>query len=483
MTETEKKTAHNERIKQAILAVVGIALCAGIALMPPFPGLEQNSMLLLAILFGIVYFMSTKLLDEFLAGSLGFIMLAFFHITDMPTTFSGLAHPTVILLFGAFGMGSILAQTKVLERISQPILRKFAPTYKGRVNALTLIGTIITPLIPSTAAKGIIMSNLAVTVSKEMGYKKGSQAATGLFMAGWVPVGVLGVCFLSGNIYAPLISGLVEPNYVAQFSWVQWFVNALVFWVVMAIGSLVATKILYKPRPDELDESLCDAAGTAKAVCNDEPIREPMTRQQKISATIIGLCLVMWIFSASLRINDAWVALVGFVAMVLLGCADKKKVLTTNVPWGILIFVAFTISLSTAMTITGLDTWMTNILGTFLIPLMSNIWLFIPAACIAIYLVRLVIVSQTLVVTALFIFLMPVGIAAGIHPWIIGFICISTVFTWNILPQSIPFFAAFGATDGYLTFSSCVKMSVFLMAWTIVSLLASVAFWMFLGLL
>ena len=480
MLDRYSKDKKNELVKKTILILVGVILCAAIGLMPPFEGLQQDAMLCLAILFGVVYFITTKILTEFLAAALGFVALVLLQVTDIQTAFSGLANPTVVLLFGSFGMGGILAQTKTFERISRPVLAKFATSFKGRTNALTLIGMLVTPLIPSNSAKGVIMSSLSTSVGKQMGYKQGSQSATGLFMAGWIPVGVLGVCFLSGNIFGALLGGLVEPEYTFQFTWVQWFVNAVLFGVIMFIGCFIATKILYRPGPDDIDE---EALGEALEEESKEMSRGSMSRQQKLALAVIVVCLILWIFSASLGLNDAWIALVGFILMVLLGCADKRKVLNTTIPWDILIFVAFGLSISTVMTDTGLSQWMTGILGTFLIPLMSNIWLFIPAACIAIYLIRMVVVSQTLVITTLFLFLMPVGIAVGIHPWIIGFICITTVSTWNVLPQSITFLAAFGAAKGYIEFGRCVKMSFFVMIWTIISLLASVYFWMYLGLL
>ena len=50
------------------------------------------------------------------------------------------------------------------------------------------------------------------------------------------------------------------------------------------------------------------------------------------------------------------------------------------------------------------------------------------------------------------------------------------------LPQSIPFLSAFGATNGEVTYSHTVKMSVFVMIWQIAALLVSIPFWSMMGL-
>lgn len=465
-------------MKKIVLSVIGLAICLVLALMPPFAGLERNAMVCLAVLVGVIYFVTAKLVNEFLAGAIGLILLLILQVGDFKTVFSGFSNTTFILLLGAFGMGGILAQTGALSRVCNVIMAKFPQTYRGRVSALMLSGMVVSPLIPSGSAKGIIMSLVSSSAGKQMGYKEKTRAATGLFMAGWIPVGVIGVCFLSGCVSGPLLSGMVDAQYAGQFTWMSWFLNSLTFGIIMLIGSFIAINILYKPRPGDIDE----VAKSEVAVSEPEK-KEPMTRQQKLSLAVIALCLILWIFGKALGLNDAWVAFTGFFLMILLGCADKKNVLNTCVPWGTLIFSAFVLSISACIGATGLDVWLTDVFGTVLVPLMGNIWVFIPVACAVIYLIRMVVISQTLVTSTMFLMLMPVGIAAGIDPWIIGFICSTTICTWNVLPQSIPFLSAFGAADGYIDFNHCVKMSVFVMVWTIVALLASVPVWSLMGLM
>lgn len=472
-----QKGENASSAKKIALGVIGLVVFAVIAFFPPFEGLTQSSMMCLALLVAVVYFVTAKIIDEFLAGAIGLVLIVLLQIADFGTAFSGFSNSTFILLLGAFGMGGILAQTGALARVCDIIMAKFPKTFRGRVSALMLSGLVVSPLIPSGSAKGVIMSLVSTSAGKLMGYKEKSQAAAGLYMAGWIPVGVVGVCFLSGCVSGPLLAGMVDAQYAAQFTWMNWFLNSLTFGIVMLIGSFIAINVLYKPR-------LGDVEAVAQVeVEQPSAKKEPMTKKQWASLGVIVLCLVLWIFSKTLGLSDAWVAFAGFVLMVVLGCADRKKVLNTCIPWGTLIFTAFILSISSCIGKTGIDVWLTGIAGNVLVPIMSNIWLFIPLACIVIYLIRMIIISQTLVTSTMFILLMPVGIAAGVDPWIIGFICATTICTWNVLPQSIPFLSAFGAANGYVDFTHCVKMSVFVMVWTIVCLLVSVPVWSMLGLM
>jgi len=471
---TAKMSAKNSI---TLKAVICLALFLIISFLTPPEGLERSSMICLAVLVSVIFSVSTNLMDEFLSGSLGLILLSFLRVADFKTVFSGFSSTTFILLLGAFGMGGVLSQCGALQRIGSAIVSKFPKTFRGRVTAMYIAGMVISPTMPSGSAKGIIMSLLSTPVAKEMGYKPKSQAGTGLFIAGWIPVGVIGICFLSGAVSGPLLAGMTDAEYLGEYTWVKWFLNSLVFGIVMLIGCYIANLILYKPRPEDMEQNFSDIDTTSE--------KTPMTFKQKLSLVVVCAVLLLWIFGRSLKLTDAVVSFAGFVLLVLMGVVDRKKALSTAVPWGTLIFSAFVLSISTVITEVGLGDWLTSILGSFLIPVMNNMPVFIALTCIGIYIIRTVVISQTLITSMMYMLLMPIAVKAGINPWIIGFLCAVSIVTWNVLPQSIPFLSAFGASDGgeYPSFPQAFKMSVFVMLWTIVSCWASIPVWKLMGMM
>ncbi|MEG1758405.1 MAG: SLC13 family permease [Oscillospiraceae bacterium] len=451
-----------------------LALLIGISLFPPFAGLEPVAMRCLAILVFIIFVMIFRLIDEFLAGLLGLCLLFFLKVADTTgAALSGFTTSTFVLLLGAFGMGGVLAQCGSLARIANAIVSIFPKTFRGRVSAMYLAGMVVSPCLSSGSAKGVIMSLISCPTAKNMGYKKESNAAAGLFMAGWIPVGVIGICFLSGAVSGPLLAGLTEGDAVTQFTWVKWFVNALPFLVVMLVGCYFANLFLYKPKAGDVEENFVIDTTVKKA--------EKMNSKQILSLVIIAAVVICWIFAKKLGLVDCWVAAAGLVLMLLFGCIDRKKGVSV-VPWGTLMFSAWVLTISNLMGTVGLSKAITETAGQYVIPLMNNLWLCIPVLCGLIYIIRLVVISQTLVTSVMYVLLMPIAVAAGVNPWIIGFICGVTICTWNILPQSIPFLSAFGAADGYISFPKCVKMSVFVMIWQIVALWVSIPFWSLMGL-
>lgn len=455
---------------------VCVAVLLAFSFMTPFEGLEVPAMRCLAVLCFVVLVMVFQLTTDFIASLMGFFLFYILKVGETTAAcLSGFTTGTFLLLLGAFGMGGVLAQCGSLAHLARVIVAKFPNTFKGRVSAMYVSGMLVSPFLSSGSAKGVIMSLISVPCAKNMGYKQGSNAAAGMFMAGWIPVGVLGVCFLSGCMSAPTLTGLVDAEYAGSFTWVNWFLQALPFLIVTLVGCYFATLFMYKPKAGDMIEGFV-AAETA-----EEAPAEKLNGKQTISLVVLGVVVICWIFAKKIGLQDAWVAVGGLTVMLLAGCIDKKKG-AGAVPWNVLIFSCWVLTVSSLMGSTGLSNWLTDAAGAFVAPLMSNLWIFIPVCCVVIYVIRLLVISQTLVTSVFFVLLAPLAVANGINPWIVGFIASVTICTWNTLPQSIPFLSAFGACDGYVPFGKCVKMSVFVMIWQIVALLASIPFWSMMGL-
>lgn len=466
-----KKTNVWYWVKWAMCVAALVIPCV----IPPFEGLETSGMRCLAVLLFVVLVMVFQVTTDFIASLMGFFLFYILGVGDSTAAnLSGFTTTTFVLLLGAFGMGGVLSQCGSLAYIAKKIVALFPRTYKGSVTAMYVSGMIVSPFLSSGSAKGVIMSMISCPTAKNLGIKPGTNAAAGMFMAGWIPVGVLGVCFLSGCMSAPTLTGLVDAEYADFFSWVRWFIQALPFLVVTLVGCYFANLFLYKPKADEF-------VNTMPVNTEEEPVKERLNSKQIISLVVLIVVVLCWIFAKQLGLTDAWIALAGLAIMLLAGCIDKKKG-AGCVPWSVLIFSAWVLTVSSLMGSTGLSNWITDAAGELVAPLMSNLWIFIPVCCVVIYAIRMLVISQTLVTSVFFVLLSPLAIANGINPWIVGFIASVTICTWNTLPQSIPFLSAFGATDGYVPFNKCVKMSVFVMIWQIVALWACIPFWSMMGL-
>lgn len=440
----------------------------------PFAGLEPVAMKCLAVLLFVVLVMVFQVTNDFIATLMGFFLIYLLKVGDSTAAqLSGFTTTTFVLLLGAFGMGGVLSSCGSIAWLAKKIVALFPKTYKGSVTAMYVAGMIVSPFLSSGSAKGVIMSMISCPTAKNLGIKPKTQAAAGMFMAGWIPVGVLGVCFLSGCMSAPTLTGLVDPAYADNFSWVSWFVQALPFLVVTLVGCYFANLFLYKVKAEDITEAVQEMAET--------DVQVKLSVKQIISLVVLVVVVLCWIFAKKIGLTDAWIALAGFAIMLLAGCVESKKG-AGCVPWSVLMFSAWVLTISSLMSKTGLANWIADAAGALVAPLMGNLWIFIPVCCIIIYAVRMLVISQTLVTSVFFVLLAPLATAAGVNPWIVGFIASATICTWNTIAQSIPYISAFGATNGYVEYNHTVKMSVFVMVWQIVALIVSIPFWSMMGL-
>jgi len=455
--------------------IISIAALVIPCVITPFPGLEPVGMKCLAVLLFVILVMVFRITTDLIATLMGFFFIYLLKVGENTAAqLAGFTTSTFVLLLGAFGMGGVLSSCGSIAWLAKKIVSRFPKTYKGSITAMYVAGMIVSPFLSSGSAKGIIMSMISCPTAKNMGIKPRTQAAAGMFMAGWIPVGVLGVCFLSGCMSAPTLTGLVDPAYADNFTWVNWFLQALPFLVVTLVGCYFANLFLYKPRAEDIAEAVENI--------EESDVEVKLTAKQIISLVVLVAVVFCWIFAKKIGLADAWIALAGFTIMLLAGCVEQNKG-AACVPWSVLMFSAWVLTISSLMNSSGLAKWITNAAGAVVAPLMSNLFIFIPVCCAIIYAVRLLVISQTLVTSVFFVLLAPLAIQNGINPWIVGFIASATICTWNTLPQSIPYLSAFGATDGYIEYSHTVKMSVFVMIWQIVALLASIPFWKIMNLI
>lgn len=157
-------------------------------------------------------------------------------------------------------MGGVLSSCGSIAWLAKKLVSLFPKTYKGSITAMYVSGMLVSPFLSSGSAKGVIMAMISGPTGKNLGIKPNTQAAAGMFMAGWIPVGVLGVCFLSGCMSAPTLTGLVDPVYADNFTWVNWFLQALPFLIVTLVGCYAANLILYKPKAGDIVEAAATIA-------------------------------------------------------------------------------------------------------------------------------------------------------------------------------------------------------------------------------
>ena len=301
-----------------------------------------------------------------------------------------------------------------------------------------------------------------------------------MFSATWIAAGILGCAFLSGAVPVFTILGFLSPEAQAHWTWINWFLAAAVWLVVIAVLSYVAILFLYGPKKGSADGEKTLEKGFAK-----QQLAElgPMSRDEKKAAGFLALALLGWIFGKQFGIDSGIWALVIMCLMAITGLMTKQD-FTTRISWTTVVFIGGVFSLAAMITALGIDAWLAGILGPIVSPLAANPFIFVAVICIATYIMRLVVISQTATTAIFFASLGGICIATGIDPWVLLFTCYMSTLVWHFSFSNTTYVAALGSTNGELCdHKDTQPMNIAYMVINLVACVASVPVWQAMGML
>jgi DASS family divalent anion:Na+ symporter len=471
MSEKQK----NKSINKIIQAVIGILIFIVVKFLPVPEMLTSQAMTYIAIFLCVIFFLVADTMPDYLVIILTLAAFVISGITDLKTALAPFAQSTVWLLIGAFGIGMSVTKSGLLKRFALMTMRLFPENYFGQVLALLTTGTVIGPLIPSGNVKCTIMAPFALSMSREIGFKKSSKGAAGLFSAMFIPTGVAAHGFYSGSVLVFITLSVLPEEIKSGFSWMSWFQAAGVWMFATLILSFFAIILLYRP----------ETAGTLPKGFAQARLRElgPMSKMEKQSAVVLTLTLLAWMTERFHGIDSSMVAIVSFASFSILGIANRSD-FRGGIAWDSIIFIGGIMSVASQLAVLKIDRWISSLLSPIVQPLASNVYLFIPALCVFVYILRFVVISQTAVLAIFYAILAAITTNAGINPWVLAFSVMSSSCVWNLSFHNTMFLSALAATkDEMVVHRDVLPMSVAFMIINMIALMLSIWPWRALGLM
>lgn len=465
-------------IKKVLQIAVPLVVGVIIAMLQPPAGLETAAMIYMGIFVCAILWLVFGVVSDYVVVVLAMAAFVVFNVTDLTTAFAPFAQSSVWLVIGAFGISAVVAKCGLLKRIAFNILKVFPENFRGQITALFATGIVIAPMIPSLTAKGAILAPFASAAAKALGYEKSSKASSGMFNATWIAAGILGCAFLSGAVPVFTILGFLEPEAQAQWTWIQWFLAALVWLIVIAALSYVFILFYYNPAKDSRHKSVEIEKGFAKRQLAE---LGPMSRDEKFAAVFLALALLGWIFGSQIGIDSTTWALIIMCLMAMTGLMTPKD-FATRISWSTVVFIGGVFSLAAMITKLGIDAWLAGILSPIVAPLAANPYLFVAVICIATYILRLVVISQTASTAIFFAALGGICTAAGIDPWVMLFSSYMSSLVWHFSFSNTTYVAAIGATNGEMCeHKDTQPMNLAYMGINLIACVASVPVWQMMG--
>lgn len=301
-------------------------------------------------------------LDDTLVAFLAAIALILTGVLPAADFFASLGDETIWLLIGAFVIASAVSSSGLALRGAAQLLR-FARGPRSLFHLTTLALTITAFAVPATSGRAALAVPVHGAVAAALPGRAGVLRALSLLMPTVVLLSAVGSLLGAGAhiITDQLLRAAGEPG----FSFLGWLWLGLPLAVVSS--HLACELILWRfigrdDRSTPLRVTVTDIAASSPSA-----VTGPLSPAERRAAALLVAVVLLWATESLHHLPPALVALLGAVAAVApgIGCTTFPAAIK-RVPWSLLLFLAATLALASALTGTGAASWLS---ASALVPL------------------------------------------------------------------------------------------------------------------
>lgn len=386
-------------------------------------------------------------------------------------TLSGFASLNWVFVVSILGLAAAVARSGLLLRVGLLIIERVPARIGWQSAAFIGTGIVLTPLLPLAMARAAITAPLAEGVADALKLPERSPAAATLGLSAWIGSGPFIFLFLNGSPVCLLAWSLMPIPAQREFTWIHWFAAAAPLAAFIAIGTFVALRVLERARS-------VDAPARAPLQLQ-RAILGPLSRREIAILAIVGLTLAGWIIGPRYLIPPGLVALIAFVAvMIVTGVSDLA-----HLDWEYLVFYGVALSAANIAEGLNLDKIVGQSAATFLAQIGIGGAAFVVLAGVLTVAVRTLLAADQAILL-LSLGLIPVAMPIGIHPWLVVVAILALGLSWHVPAQSPEYLVAYGATHGRLYSHAQGRRLAFVYdGIALTGLAASLPYWHLLGLL
>lgn len=472
-----QETANRSPVSMAVLLLVGVVIGVIVALIPPPEGLDQQSMRVLGVLGGIIFYLITGVLPEMVTVILMGLLFVLLAGIPMGMAFGGFSTTVAWLFLVAMALAFALGSSGLLRRISLWLASVMPASYSGQMLATFLSGFFaIGPTVPSLAGKMALFTPLIQGLTRTMGFSDNSKGSIGLVFAAYIaPYILASVAFMTGGTPTLAIFGALPEAVRQDIPWVMWTVYALPMILVIGAGMFWVLLKMYSPGRVEVNK-LGIKAELAKL--------GPLSGKERIVAILVIALFVLFITSPMTKIDVAHSAVAIMLAMLILGVLSTKD-LVAAVNWPIWIFVAFVIQIGPVMARVNIDKWLGAALTPLFQPLAGNLYLFFLAFMLVALLLRLLSPSISAAGIILLVAIGPVADTIGVNPFLL-LLAYATVGNHWIMPHlnATGYLVQYTLLEGkYYTHAEGRRLCYIFLGISALAVMVSIPYWQMVGLI
>ena len=350
------------------LAVVALI---GIMLLPTPAGLPVAGHRMLAVLaFAVVVWM-TEALDYAVSGVVIAALMAFLlglspnpaNPTSMMGTsaglglaFSGFANTALALVAAALFLAAAMTATGLDKRIALVILSHVGAETRHVVIGSIFVGFVMAFLVPSTTARVACLVPITLGIIAAFGVSKKGAFASMLMITTTQTASIWNVGIKTAAVQNMVAVGFIEKTFQHTITWLEWFVAAAPFAVLMSIALYFVMTRMMAPEVKEVP-------GGREAIRKSLAELGPMKASEKKLLAISLTLLAFWATEGIVHRFDTSSTTVAAVALMFLpgmGIMTWKEA-QPKIPWGTVVLFGIGISLGTALLQTKGAVWLADL--------------------------------------------------------------------------------------------------------------------------
>jgi len=399
-------------------------------------GISENARLFLSIFTITMLMWVFSLVPIFLPALFAILIALIMGIVPTDIALSGFSSSGFFLALSVFAIELVLTISGLTYRLTLSVLRITPPSNFGYSLSLVLIGTILTPLIPSVNARIGLISPILRDIIEALNFKKQGVTATTLSIATFTGVSLFSAVFLTSKSLNLILFSLLPIQVQSQFQWLSWFFASSVSFLVLFLGYVTLSYFLLR------------RSGNTEIF--QQPLVERLPLQQKALGhmsssewvALFGIILfLIGVMTSSIhKINPAWIGVALLFMFISLGIL-KTKHLQREVDWPFLILVGAMVGITESFSYLGIDKWVGIQLSWLGVYMQSNFELFILLLTGVIFIIRLALPINLAVIIIATMFL-PVAEISGVNAWMVIFIILTLGESW-FLPYQCSYYVQF----------------------------------------
>ncbi len=350
--------------------VLGPSLFIATLVFSPPEGLAPNAWLVCGLALWMACWWITEAVPLPVTSLLPVLVLPMMNVMPLKQATQGFSADIIFLFLGGFMLSIAMEKWRLHLRIGLGLLGIMGKDAKTILASLMLATGFMGMWISNTATTIMMMPmalSVALLVSKHLSAQSGEDARERFTKAI-----VLGIAYspclggLSTFIGTPtnaVLEGFLSKTYDYTISLADW----MSFGVPLSITLLVIAWIILRMTFLSRLQFEGDITGMLRKQYSD---LGPMQTGERLTLMVFLTCLFLWKFGflveniTGLALNDAAIAIFGALLLFTLPLDKKFSACvlswkdTEKLPWGILIFFGGSLSISAALTETGVTDWM-----------------------------------------------------------------------------------------------------------------------------